>query len=734
MERLLKQFYILTAFIFISFSLNAQKISLAELHTLSSNKNWETSNKYLLSKGWEYYNSKVGDDENYNVITWSFQRDYYDDKKANGWFYIYTFDGLPNKVMYRFRTKAFYTTVKNQLTANGYRLSDEEILNQRVIAKYTNSNYVLELTYSREENDENDYGLNSFTAYEITVYKKGGVYDPNNGKKVLFDEDGNLDTEYTLKDGKISGEVKWFNKDATLKRVDNFKAGLADGLSTTYYYDDTDKKLNGKYFGIIKNEAKTGKWQFNIIENNSERNLSYETYINDIKEGDFRDFTSDSLIYGTYKNDQINGKYIVYRDLSRIFLGNAIQTDTAKLVKTSEGHFLNNKKTGYWKEYSLSGLLKAEGNYADSLKTGKWKIYYEKYVDEKDKELPYSGKLHTEENYVQGELDGQVLSYSFLKKVEVPCKNTEDHDCFIEEFIPVNAKVHYTKGLLNGSFEMKNEKNEVIAKGFYLNGKKSGEWTHLNSSAVSLFNDHTIEKGFYISDSKEGKWERFDFDNKLIESYFYKKDLIDGEHLLFSKGRITEKRLFSNGDLINLTLLDSNENARINYKITTVSNTKLICEKFEKLADGLFTTQFSIKKESGKAINPATFAIDFETLDNNLKSKDGSYKKETLDKKIIEEGNYSNNIKVGTWVNYYYDQNIKTSFEYNGYGIVQSEQYYDLKSNTFFSGEFIFRNFEDGTIEERKVKDGFRNGTTRYKDNNGKTIKKETYNTGILKE
>jgi len=734
MTSLLKQLYIITTFLFISFALNAQKISLAELHTMSSNKNWETSNKYLLSKGWEYYNSKVGDDENYNEITWSYQRNYYDDQKANGWFYIYTFDGLPNKVMYRFRVKEYYTGIKNQLTTNGYKLVDEEILDKRVIAKYANSNYVLELTYSREETDDSDYGQKSFTAYEVTVYKKGGVYDPNNGKKVLLDEDGKLDTEYTLKDGKVNGEVKWYNKDGSLKRIDNFKAGFADGLSTTYYYNETDKKLNGKYFGSLKNDVKTGKWQFNAVENNGERNLSYENYINDIKEGDFRDFAGDSLIYGTYKNDQLNGKYIVYRDLNRIFLGNIIQTDTTKLVKTSEGHFLNNKKTGYWKEYSLSGLLKAEGNYIDSLKTGVWKVYYEKYVDDQGKQLPYSGKLHTEESYVNGLLDGKVLSYSFLNKIEVPCENKEDHDCFVEEYTPINAKVFYSKGLLDGLFEMKNEKNEIITKGLYSEGRKTGEWTNSNISILSLSDEPTIEKGFYISDLKEGKWERFDFDNKLIESYSYKKDIIDGEHLLYSKGRISEKRLFNNGTLTNLTLLDSNENTRVNYKITAVSDTKLTCEKFERLADGLFTTQFSIKKDKDKAINPATFAIDFETLENNLKSKDGVYKKETLDKKIIEEGNYANNTKIGTWDTYYYDQNIKTSFIYNGYGIVESEQYYDLKNNAFYSGEFLFKNLDSGITEERKIRDGFRHGTTRYKDSNGKTIKKETYDTGILKE
>ena len=92
---------------------HAQKITFAELHAMSSNKNWETSNKFLLSKGWEYYDSQTGDDEHYNIITWSYEKSYTDDKIANGWIYIYSYDGLPNKVMYRFRKKEYYTTIKN---------------------------------------------------------------------------------------------------------------------------------------------------------------------------------------------------------------------------------------------------------------------------------------------------------------------------------------------------------------------------------------------------------------------------------------------------------------------------------------------------------------------------------------------------------------------------------------------------------------------------------------------
>ena len=141
--------YFTLLFLVLFFIGNAQKISLAELHTICTNKNWETSNKYLISKGWDFYNSSVGDDEHYNTISWSFEKSRIDDAKASGWFYIYTYDGLPNKVIYRFRQKEYYRSLIQQIQAAAYKLEGEEINENTVVATYKNPKYIIELSYER---------------------------------------------------------------------------------------------------------------------------------------------------------------------------------------------------------------------------------------------------------------------------------------------------------------------------------------------------------------------------------------------------------------------------------------------------------------------------------------------------------------------------------------------------------------------------------------------------------
>ena len=185
--------------IFVSGHTLAQRITLAELQVFCSNKNWETTNKTLLSQKWDYYNSKEGDDEHYNVITWAYGRNYYDNSKASGWIYLENYDGLPNKIMYRFRQREYYTAIQSQLKTFAYVLTDESIFDERVTTTYENKQFILKIAYNREEDSSNDNDYDyyentnnykkTYTVYEVSIFKKGGLYDPNNGFKKEYDED-----------------------------------------------------------------------------------------------------------------------------------------------------------------------------------------------------------------------------------------------------------------------------------------------------------------------------------------------------------------------------------------------------------------------------------------------------------------------------------------------------------------------------------------------------------------
>jgi antitoxin component YwqK of YwqJK toxin-antitoxin module len=734
MSKKIISFITILCFLLLGELIQAQKINLIELHSMSSNKNWETSNKFLLSKGWEYYDSTVGDDEHYNTIIWSYEKSFSDDKKANGWIYIYSYDGLPNKVLYRFRKKEYYTTIKNSLVSNGYKLDDEEILDQRVIAKYSNTNYILELTYSREE-DENDYsGSGSFTAYEITVYKKGGVYDPNNGKKEEYDENGNLAVEYFLKDGKAEGQIKFYNPNGTLRKTSNMKNGVENGTSTHYFYSKTDSlgSAVGKYKGEILNGNKNGKWSLNITKDNIEKTISYENYLNGEKNGLFTTVNNDSLIVGKYKSDKLNGSYTIYRDLQRMLTGGIINTDTLQLKKITTGFYINDKRTGRWRTYDLNNSLIEEGDYADSLKTGKWKYYYSTYLDE-NKVTDFSGKLFLEENYKQGKRDGISIQYSFFDEIEKPCDDDPTKMCTKKVFKKIKELSNYKDDLLNGPYELYDENNELLFKGQYLDGRETGIWNIRNTSIVDFWTGETIEKGEFENGKKQGKWERFNKDNKIIESYNFKDELLNGEQQTYIGEFVRVKRDFKLGELEKLTVLDTLGNTTKSFYLFDRTEKKFKCNAKKFLNNSTISTTYKVTLDNDEIIIPTFFSKYFEGLPIERKILDGPYEK--IDNGlVIEKGNYIDNKKVDVWNFYYYDQNVQLNIDYGSYSSTMNEDYYDLNKQEPFSGEFIYKDLDTGITEERKIKDGKRNGTTRYKDANDKTIKKESYKDGVLKE
>ena len=737
-------YYLSFLFLMLFQNVLSQKVTLNELHTMASFKNWETTNKFLINKGWDYYDSSESDGIGYNKITWAYGRNVYDNARASGWVYVNNYEGLPNMIMYRFRQKEYYNTIILQLTANAYKLTDEEILDNRVVASYENKSFYLKIAYNREEDntedDDDNYYSNSnkktYTVYEVTIYKKGGVYDPNNGIKKEYDDYGNLSTTYNLKDGKIEGLLTAYDSIGRIKRTAYFKLGNLEGPSVEKYYFDNNEDYYTIY-GNFNNDQREGKWVGEIITPSGKNVVREFFYSNGKKEGLNKETKDDFILFKNYKNDVLDGKTYEYINIDRLLIGGYQTLDTinknVKLFSVLE--YKDNLLNGNSKYFDITGSIKAEGFYKDSLKTGLWKYYHDNVSDENNKPLEYSKKLFREANYVEGKLEGVQKRYSLLEKNKIPCEEGEENEegCYETVCIYFNETANYSNDNLNGAYEIKGVDNELWSKGLYLDGKETGKWIIYGKSDYCLWlNKNSFETGIYLDGKKQGKWERYE-NNELLESYFYIDDIIDGEHITYTFNKPVEKKYFNKGKLNRLEKLDGSGNINKSYTIKNESLSKFDCTVLEHLATGTYTKTFSFMKSPDFTISPISFQIDFESTDADFKKLNGLFEHKSLDGKLISNGNYFSNVKTGNWDYYFYDQNVKATFSYDGYGVITSEYYYDLRRNEPFSDEFILK-AEDGSYEERKIKDGVRNGTTRYKDAEDKTIKKESYKDGVLKE
>ncbi len=292
---------LLFSFLTLLFITNSfgQKLTLNDLTTLCNKKNWEDVNQFMLIKGWTYYESEKGDTEKYNTITWSYNKDDYSDK-AQGWFYLYTYDNFPNKISYSVYNKTAYLLIQNSLVANGFKLIDSQIEDDKVISVYNNGNYTLRISNAKR-NDE-DWADRSYVSYNITLIKRAGIYDTQNGKKTEYYDNDIIKAEYTLVNNKINGLLKYYDEYGNLQKTSNYVNGILNG-KVVEYKENGDK--NAEY--TVINGNKNGLLTF--YENNK---ISYITnFKDDLKNGQhtnlfYEDNTEKLYLkeYGQYINDE----------------------------------------------------------------------------------------------------------------------------------------------------------------------------------------------------------------------------------------------------------------------------------------------------------------------------------------------------------------------------------------------------------------------------------------------
>ncbi|MDK2772896.1 MAG: hypothetical protein KYX68_11825 [Flavobacterium sp.] len=649
--------------------------------------------------------------------------------------------------MYRFRQKEFYSNIISQLKSFGYHQTDESIFDERVTATYQNKGFVLKIAYNREsdETDNDDYYYSSsykktYTVYEVSIYKKGGVYDPDNGFKKEYYDGGALHSEFFLKNGKMEGELKVYNEDGTQAAIVFFKNGIKAGKQINFDYFEENKETYLKTVTSYKDGKIDGNVIRYVVSPNETYIFEYFNFKDNVLQGRALVSKENKIIEKFYVNGELNGSYKEFLELKSSLLGGLARIDTLQSPPhlLLEQNYVNDKLNGEAKEFDVSGSLIAEGIYKDSLKTGIWKFYYQNFKDDDGNKIEYAGKLHTVSSYAKGKLNGKTEKYSYTIPKKIPCKDkNSEEECFRNDIIYVNETSYYVNDELEGLYELKNIDGEIIAKGIYLKGKENGEWIQSTDSDFVIYDseENTREKGVYVNGLKQGKWERFDENNILLESCFYLDNQVHGKHTSFSKGGIPFiNKYFRQGEFYKFEIYNSLGEISLEVEILNHYKNKLKIKETTFSIDRQESITYEIEMNTDFKLNNILFPLQYGKLEDKDKVKDGFYDLYDKDGKPLSQGEFDNNRRVSKWEDFYYDQQVKVTTNYDYYGVFKSDTYYDLKKNEPYSGEFIFANSENKTTEERKIKDGLRHGKTRIKDAKGDTIEKINYKEGVVKE
>ena len=111
---------------------------------------------------------KKGNSDRYSTITWSYNKSYED--KAEAWIYLYTYEGLPNKISYSVFNTPSYSVIQNSLGSKGYKLDNSKIDDNELVSVYSNNSFILEVTTEkREQQDSYSSFDESVTAIRIDL-------------------------------------------------------------------------------------------------------------------------------------------------------------------------------------------------------------------------------------------------------------------------------------------------------------------------------------------------------------------------------------------------------------------------------------------------------------------------------------------------------------------------------------------------------------------------------------
>ena len=233
-----------------------------------------------------------------------------------------------------------------------------------------------------------------------------------------------------------------------------------------------------------------------------------------------------------YKNAIKHGVYREYNTQGEIVSGGINNEGflEAKGVTDKEG-----RRQGFWTLYYKSNEKKAEGNYLNGLREGEWIFYYE------------TSEIEQRGFYEKGEYDGEwIWSFKngYKKRFEQYIKGVE-YGNFIEYDSLGNTllKGNYRNGLKEGIWLY--HVNDHKEEGFYISGKKDGEWVHSNSDGLVIF------KGSFSFHEPMGLHRVWSAKGVLISSGRFKDGVKHGKWLIYNqKGELKENYKYRNGELI----------------------------------------------------------------------------------------------------------------------------------------------------------------------------------------
>ncbi len=421
----------------------------------------------------------------------------------------------------------------------------------------------------------------------VLKVKDGSLMD---GKYKSFHNNGSLEKEMEILDGKLTGEYKEYHDNGQLKEHGTYLKGDRNGVYTIYYENGKKESVlnydHGKADGerisyneqgqvIEKTTFRDGKRNGIYIQLNDEKEYYTIDYKNDIPMGytfkspDGKEIKETSKTLSSLKvyfangnvksdlplkNGMVHGQAKYYFNTGSLrelvnFKDDVRHGTATEYYKNGKPYmvseYVNGERTGWYKIYYANGQLQGEGWLANDKKEGIWRFY------------TVAGKLESESFYLNGQANGPSKHYNGNGKINYMDYYDKDLIVRMEQYDNTGKIIH------EQSFPLGTGKYYFI----FPNGNTSFEATLKNGEYVgaytSYYPDKTLrEKGFYNNDGrdsllvsyfpggqenskghfrkgkKHGKWIYYGFDGKLERETNYVKGDEHGKDRVYIHGEL----------------------------------------------------------------------------------------------------------------------------------------------------------------------------------------------------
>ena len=244
---------------FLSSEISAQSLTLDQL-ILFQKKDVSEINDILVSKGWVFSNSTDETDDNYGITKWSYDKNKWEEGKAQAWLTQSFAEDCPSRIVYQISSKQVYVAIKQSITSYGMKKIESKVGENIISTVYQGKNYIVRIeSLIGESNDNSYYIFSIFTKddyEEMALSKLLSNYaefteNDNSASNKITDIDGNEYTSVRI------GTQTWMVENLKVTRYRN--GDLIDNILDDSDWSNTTNGAWCLYKNMWKNDKDYGK-------------------------------------------------------------------------------------------------------------------------------------------------------------------------------------------------------------------------------------------------------------------------------------------------------------------------------------------------------------------------------------------------------------------------------------------------------------------------------------------